>query len=461
MKGGCLMRRIPFGLRWFCPGFRSLCFILAIFIFLPLPASDAEDLLQVYQLAVDHDPQFKGTEFERLAIRQSLNQAYAKLLPVINFENDYGKERQNVLSTQNAVYRSGALTYGSTSYTLKLTQPIIRFSLFAELAQARKAVTRAEAETAAARQDLILRTAQAYLTALAAKENIAFAKAEKSDVQLMFERAKARYESGMAPVTDYDDATARLASVNAQLIKAESDYSDAIQALMEISSIVITDLKNLKEEMPMKGPEPENIDSWVTTSLERNFKLKSARYDSEIADYEISRQKAGHLPNLDLVASTDRQDSGGSLFGGGSKIGTQQAMLQITVPIFEGFGVIARTAEARERYNKALQNSEKQRRAVIRQVHASYEGILSASSRAEALKKSVDSQTVLLEAKEKGFKSGLYPVIAVMDAVRDLYMYRKDYAQSRYDYLVSGLKLKEAAGMLDQSDIAMINNWLQ
>jgi outer membrane protein len=94
-------------------------------------------------------------------------------------------------------------------------------------------------------------------------------------------------------------------------------------------------------------------------------------------------------------------------------------------------------------------------------VNASYDGIRSSMSRADALKKSVESQTVLLEAKERGYKSGLYTSIAVLDAARDLYMYRRDYAQSRYEYVMNTLRLKQAVGTLTEAEIVTINGWLQ
>ena len=67
-------------------------------------------------------------------------------------------------------------------------------------------------------------------------------------------------------------------------------------------------------------------------------------------------------------------------------------------------------------------------------------------SRAEALKASVDAQTQIVQAKEQGYRSGMYVSLDVLDAARDLYLYRRDYAQSRYDYIMSNLKLRQAVG---------------
>jgi len=278
---------------------------------------------------------------------------------------------------------------------------------------------------------------------------------------MLHERAEARYKSGMAPVTDLYDARARLASVHAQVIKAESDLRDALQSIREICGTPVSELKALKEELPIIMPNPENPEHWVKVALEQNLKIKSTQYDYDISQKEIDKQMAGHYPKLDLVGRYYREDTGGSLFGGGSVVDTMDLMLQANVPIFEGGLISSRVREAKDKSKKSSENLEKQRRAIVREVNASYDGIRSSMSRADALKKSVESQTVLLEAKERGYKSGLYTSIAVLDAARDLYMYRRDYAQSRYEYVMNTLRLKQAVGTLTEAEIVTINGWLQ
>ena len=213
--------------------------------------------------------------------------------------------------------------------------------------------------------------------------------------------------------------------------------------------------------IPIVMPNPENPEHWVKVALEQNLKIRSTQYDYDISQKEIDKQMAGHYPKLDLVGRYYREDTGGSLFGGGSVVDTMDLMLQANVPIFEGGLISSRVREAKERSKKSSENLEKQRRAIVREVNASYDGIRSSMSRADALKKSVESQTVLLEAKEGGYKSGLYTSIAVLDAARDLYMYRRDYAQSRYEYVMNTLRLKQAVGTLTEAEIVTINGWLQ
>jgi outer membrane protein len=424
----------------------------------PLPA---DDLLKVYKLAIENDPQFRGADSEQKALRESLSQAYARLMPVIIGEVVYGKINQKITQSSNTVFAMGESKYDSATYTLKMTQPIFKWSLFLEVSQAKNLRERADVDFEFAKQELILRVVQTYFTALASKESLAFANAEKADIEVLYERASIKYESDIAPVTDLYDARARLASANAQVIKVESDYRDALQALQEICNKGFMDLKNLQENLPMEMPVPNDVGHWVKVGLDRSLKLKIQQFDSEIARIEVNRQRSGHYPRLDVVGRYYRQDTGGSLFGGGSIVDTQDVMLELSVPMFEGGLIQSKTKEAKARSSAAAENWERQRRAVIRQVNSTYDGIKTAKSRAEALEKSIESQSYVLAAKEQGYRSGIYTSLAVLDALRDLYLFRRDYAQSRYDYVFNTLRFKQAMGTLSDADLIIVNNWLR
>jgi outer membrane protein len=419
------------------------------------------DILTIYRLAIENDPQFRGAAHEQRALRESLSQAYARLMPLIQGEVLYGKINQKIKESSNEVYTMGESSYDSSTYMLKVTQPIFRWPLFLEVSQSKNLQKKADIDLELAKQELIIRVAQAYFTALASKESLVFANAEKADIEVVHERASVKFKSGIAPATDLYDARARLASANAQVIKTEGDYRDALQGLQEICNKAFKELKDLQERLPMEMPLPDDVAHWVKLGLDRNLKLKIQQSTSEIARIEVDRQKAGHYPSLDVVGRYYRQDTGGSLFGGGSVVDTQDVMLELNVPIFEGGLIRSKTREATERSSVAVENVERQRRTVIRQVNSAYDGIKTAKSRAEALEKSIEAQSSVLAAKEQGYRSGIYTSLAVLDASRDLYLLRRDYAQSRYDYVFNTMRLKQAMGTLGDDDLVIVNNWLQ
>ncbi len=439
-----------------------ICFpILAAVLTISFGTAYGDDLIDIYRQAVDKDPQLKGASFESLALKESIKQARGRVMPGVSLEGVGTRTYQNIVKTSNPVFAQGVANYDTKLYTAKLVQPIFRYSLFVEISQAKKLSKRADVDLELAKQDLMIRVAQTYLTTLAAKENIAFAQAEKRDVEVFFERAKARYNSGLAPNTDLYDAEARLASVNSQLVKAENDYRDALQAVMEITGNRVVAVSALKDALPLVSPDPDDPEAWVGAGLQNNLKIKSVGFDVDVAKDEISRQKSAYYPSLDLVGRYYRNDMGGSLFGGGATVDTKDVTLTLSVPVFEGLVILSKTREATNRYEKGRQTLEQQKRLAIRQINTFYNGVKTALSRANAIKKSVEAQTILLRAKEQGYRSGMYASLAVLDAARDLYLYRRDYAQSRYEYIINNLRLKQAVGTLSDQDLSAVNEWLQ
>ncbi len=141
------------------------------------------------------------------------------------------------------------------------------------------------------------------------------------------------------------------------------------------------------------------------------------------------------------------------MFGGGSNVETTDVTVRLTVPIFEGGLTSAVTQEAVFRFQKAQEDHEQERRAVDRATRAAYDGTLSGIGLVQALGETVASQQSALEAKEQGYKAGLFTLLPVLDATRDLYVAKRDYALVRYDYLLNTLRLKQAAGTLSEADL--------
>jgi outer membrane protein len=348
----------------------------------------------------------------------------------------------------------------STTFGPTLTVPLFRFPLFVQLRQAKEISKQADVDFQIAKQDLTIRLAKAYVAAQTAADNIAYVKEEKKDVAAFASRAEMRYQSGLAPNTDFYDAKARLASVEANLVKSENEYQNALQALATMTGQPVLSVNRFRDELPLIMPDPSTVEDWTKAGLEKSLQMKSRRFETEKAREQITLQKAAHLPTLSVVGQWNQNNMGGSLFGGGATVDTGSVAINLDVPIFDGFVSLSKTREARNRYLESLQGLEQQRRDVILKVMTAFSGVKTAISRAEALKQSIDSQTELYSAKERGYKSGVYPSLAVLDAARDLYLYRRDFSLSRYDYIMNTLELKRAVGTLSEDDLIVINGWL-
>lgn len=420
-----------------------------------------ESLAEAYRLALQSDPKYRAAQAEFRANGTAIDQARAGFLPQVKLDMERWETRQRVLSSKNPIFGAGVTTFPTENNTLSLTQPIFRKDVIERFAQAKSVVKVAEFTLLAAEQDLQLRTAAAYLVALAAADNVAYAKAEREAIGKLLDLARERLKGGLGTITAQHDALARFSVAQAREIEAQYRLRDARQGLAEITGKMIESMQTLRDEFPLESPNPAVVERWIESALDNNLGLRARRESVEVAKQEVERQRAGHYPSLNLLVNHNRRDAGSTLFGGGSDVETTDVILRLSVPIFEGGLTSAVTQEAAFRYQKSLEDAEQERRAVERATRAAYDGAISGVSLVRALKQSVISQESAVESKDTGYRSGLFTILPVLDAQRDLYLARRDYAQSRYDYLYNRLKLKQAAGTLSDADLVSIGAALQ
>lgn len=424
-------------------------------------SAGATDILYFYSLALHNDPQLRGSEYDHLASRETLRQAYAGLLPQISADVSYTYTFQDISNSENTVYAVGQTDYNTQSYGVNLTQPLFRYSSFLTVSQAKTILKRSDLELEKAKQDLIMRLSEAYMEVLSSKDKLAAVVAEETALTSHYELAKGRADKGLAPITDLYDAEARLAAVKAQRVEAEYVVIDSYQALSEMCGVAVVDTKKLKDEIPLTPPFPNSVDTWIEAASKQNLELLIQKAKAEIADKEISRQKAAYYPTLDFQADYAYKDTTGTMFGGGSTTQNYDLMVKLNIPIYEGGLTTSKKREAESQYQSALQATIRQTRTAERKVRSTYGGVLSATNRVVAMKKSVEAQQVVVEAKEEGFKAGLLVGLAVLDAMQDLYKYKKEYSLARNDYLLNTMRLKYTVGTLGEDDLKQINAFLQ
>ena len=446
-------------------GSRNRALVAALVLTVLTPGAIAETLLEAYGLAVQNDPKFRSVRAETRASGTAIDQARAGFLPSARLDFERTETRNNVLRNENAFVGVGVKTYQTDSRTLSITQPIFRREVIARFAQAQAVVKQSEFTLLAAEQELMLRTTAAYLSVLAATDSVALAMAEREAVGKVLDLARERLRSGLGTITNQHDAAARHAVTQAREVEAQNKLRDARQGLREITGKLIGSVQTLRPQFALETPDPTDVERWVESALEQNLGLQARRQAVDVARQEIERQRAGHYPSLNLVLNHNRRDAGSSLvngsFGPGTLVETTDVTLRLSVPLFEGGLTSAVSREAVHRHQKSQEDLELERRSVERLTRGAYDGTLSAVNLVQALRQSVVSQESALELKEQGFKGGLFALLQVLDAQRDLYLARRDYAQSRYDYLLYRLRLKLAAGTLSEADIVSAGSALQ
>ncbi|MTI63296.1 TolC family outer membrane protein [Methylophaga sp.] len=416
----------------------------------------AEDLMDVFTLSLKSDPQLLAEAASRLAVGELDDQAVANFLPQVDLSADTNKTWVDA-SAQNF---GGQTDYNNHGYTLSLVQPIYRRENFVQKTQAEIAIDGASYSYAVAEQSLILRVAERYFAVLGAGDDLTFALAEKEAIAKQLEQIQQRFDVGMATITDVTEAQAAFDLASAAVIEAENALANANEQLRETTGKYVDDLAELEAESPLVSPEPANINEWSETALTQNPSIMVARANVNTAEQNIELQKSGHYPSLDLVAQKNYDSQSDGNFSGSSKTHTDVIGIQLNVPLYAGGAVVSRTREASYRLDEAMQNEEQQRRFVTRQTRESYNGVISGISRVQALKQAVVSNEKALESTQAGYEVGTRTTVDVLNARRNLFSARRDYARSRYDYILDTLRLKQAAGIVTVEDLQQINTWL-
>lgn len=414
--------------------------------------AQALDLLEAMKAAQIYDSQFASARASREANEEKSIQGRALLLPTVTAT--VGSTRTDGTISSPTSGTSDFQT-NKQNYQVQLRQPLFNIASFDAYEQSKLQVAIAEIQFEQAKNDLALRVAQAYFDVLAAEDAMVFIQAQKAAIAEQLASAKRNFEVGTATITDTHEAQARFDLTVAQEIAAANDLEVKRNALAQIIGKMPGELNTLKRGIKLAAPEPSNQDKWVENAQTGNVSVVAQKLAADIARLEVSRNRAGHIPSLDAVATYSRSPFTTQT------ITSSAVGVQLTVPIFSGLSVTSKTREAISLESKARADLDTARRTASQTARTAYLGVQSGLSQVRALEAAEVSSNSALESNRLGYEVGVRINIDVLNAQQQLYSTRRDLAKARYDTLVNGLKLKAAAGILAETDIIELNSLLE
>lgn len=423
---------------------------------MPFNWAFADDLMDIYRLALQNDPAFKISDINQLVVAETKSQSIAQMLPSLNLQA--GSSRNRLNNAKASFLGSGLQHYWDHSLSMSLTQPVFHWDHWVQLDQADNKIAQSEAQFQAKQQELMTRTVEAYFNVLDAQDNLSFILAEKKSIAKQLEQAKQRFEVGIIAITDVYEAQAAFDRAIAAVIVAENQVDNSKEALREIIGEHESRLKTLSPNVPLSTPEPTDISAWSNTAENNNFSIVAQFNQAEYIRKNIELQQSQHLPTVDIVAQYRQQDNGNQF---GFRGDNESVGLQFNLPLFEGGGTVSRTRQAQYEYESAKEELIRVKRAVNRVVKDAYRGVVASVDEVKALESTTKSAELAVEAAEAGLEVGTRTMVDVLAIQRNYYKAKSDYSKSRYSYLINGVKLKQAAGSLSELDLEQINQYLQ
>jgi outer membrane protein len=463
------------------PMMRTRCLPLALILALGAPMAHADDLIQIYQEARASDPSLAGAEATKLATDENVDQARAQLLPQIaaalSFTRTTGGSNSSSFVTdpatgQNELVLSSSNTAYTRSLGASLDQSLIDVSKWTALKSSEFTADAGAATYDAAQQQLIINTAQTYFNVLTALDALKFADANEKALNRQLEQAQQRFEVGLAAITDVNDAKAQHDAAVANVISAQNNVDTAREAVRQLTNKEPGEFKKLREDLPLDHPTPDDPKQWVDLALKQNPVLTSSALNVDAANANVNSARAGHLPVLNAnlgysraptwadthLRGTDAQgnplpsfhDSSDPRWG--SSIG-----ITLSVPIFSGGFTQSRVRQAIYQRDFAQDQYEFNRRQIEAATRNSFRSVIAGASEVEATKAAVVSAQSSVEATQAGYEVGTRTIVDVLISQQTLLQAQSNYSTARHAFVIDGLLLKQAAGVIEVKDLQLIN----
>lgn len=458
---------------------RTSSLSLALLLALGASAAHAEDLVQIYQEARVSDPTLAGAEATKLATDEGVDQARSFLLPQLGANIDYTRSRGgsnedgtitdengNVLPYTSTSVRSNSRAIGAT-----LTQSILDISKWTALKSSKYTAEAGAATYTAAQQQLMIDVAQAYFGVLSAIDALKFADANEKALARQLEQAQQRFEVGLAAITDVNDAKAQHDQAVASVIANQNSVDQAREAVRRLTNKEPGEFKKLREELPLDHPTPDDPNAWVDVALAQNPALASSSRQVDAANANVNTARAGHLPTITGSLGYSRTENWGSKryagagpafpdFSGDPKWGPS-LQISLNVPIFSGGYTQSRVRQAIHQRDFAQDQFEFNRRLVEASTRNNYRSVIAGASQVEATKAAVVSAQSSVEATRAGYEVGTRTIVDVLISQQTLLNAQSQYSSARHAFVVNGLLLKQAAGVIELKDLEAINALLE
>lgn len=417
----------------------------------------ALDLLQAYDLALQHDPAFRSAKFANEAGKENRILGRSSLLPSVSASHSASQVDIDQTAGPRTLRDE---RYISRSTVVQLRQSLINFDGMARYRQGIAQTNYAAAQFQSQEQSVILRVAEAYFNVLFQADQVALARAERDVYSEQRSVNDRLFQSGEGTKTDMLETQSRLDVAEAALIEAQDALSSAQDTLAGVIGGHVEQVNQLRPGFRVEQRDVLGFDIWKETALAKNPDIQALQFNVQATTEEIKKQRAGHLPKLDAVASyNDGVSDTTTTINQDTK--TKSIGFQLNVPLYSGGAVSAATRQAAANKGKALADLETQINTTLVELRRQYKLTESSVPRIEALIKAVDSAMMLVTATEQSIKGGVRINLDLLNSQRQLSIAQRDLAQARYGYMLASLRLKAAAGVLGREDVRSVSAYFE
>lgn len=474
---------------YICTLLISICFSTVF-----TQSSQATDLLQAYKLALATEPEWSAERAKFLAERESEKMGFSGLLPQVNFSASYANSTYevarsgspkfsdllgvdiidavdclvgessstpNITACNEASRQANNASFAVSKTGFNITQPLFRLDRWYAYKRSQDISDRGHATYLKAQQDLIIRVAETYFNTLRTWEHVEFSRREEMSLKKQLNTTINRYKKGLVTSTDVYEAQAISDLAQSSRFSSENAFRGAIEDLEQITLLPGIEINPLPEDLPIELPQPADPEAWVEAATSSNLDIKIAQYTAAAARKNHRLERSNHAPTVDLVASYSQQNSAGRTSTNDEGDSDQSSLaISLNLPLYTGGAISARERKAKYKMREAEYRQQQTLHSVSGATRKTYRNVVTSVKKITALQVAIASNKKALKAVEKGYLNGARHVAEVLQASRDLFKAQQEHSNARYEYIINTLRLKRASGVLTETDLHDLNDWL-
>jgi len=415
--------------------------LICLGVFFPAGPLHAESLANLLEKAIESHDRVLAAKSDVIASQRRAWETLGTWFPTLTPTANYGWEKQN-----KPLALDSSMPF--KEFDLKLTQLLWDFGKTNALVdKARLTVLKSTVSLETARRDMIMEAISAYVNLLRSVDVLNFSIQSEENISRQTGLEKALVESGSGLSTDVLQAKTQLAGAEARRIQNEGRKISAMNRFQSVFNVAPENIPDMERVAVPAASLPDGLDEALETAISNNTRLKTSRFDEEIAAYSISEVRGTKF--FPKVEGTVERKWKENVAGTVQYKGETLAKVEMSIPFNLGLTGLDAVEAAKNDLLKAKQTTDAMRRTIEEEVRNAWSSLHIAERTSKSLLTQAGISAAFLDLARKERELGQRSLIDVLSGETSLINAQSDAVSAEADVIIAAFTLLNVTGKLD------------